>query len=92
MTAKTVTCVALACNTRGEFLDLSDDGGEQHFSDLAEAVASARTCDWIVWPDGFAVCNTEDPEHSAAIRELMPPEFDPVCDGQAEIPFTDETV
>jgi anti-sigma B factor antagonist len=88
MTAKTSTCVALSCNTCGEFLS-PDDDGEAHYADLPTAVDVARQYGWIVQADGFAICDTEDPEHSEAIRELMPPEFVPACDGQDEIPFVD---
>lgn len=87
MTAKTSTCVALSCNTCGEYLSPDDDGGERHFADLAEATAFARDYGWIVHADGFAICDAEDPEHSGAMRELMPPEPMPVCDGQAELPL-----
>jgi anti-sigma B factor antagonist len=95
MTAKTSTCVALACNTCGEFLNADgEDGFQQHYDNLnlAEAVDVARSFGWIAHPDGFAICDTEDPEHSAAIRELMPPEPVPACDGQTEIPFPDASV
>lgn len=89
MAFKSVTCVALSCNTCGEPLDPSGDGFERHYGDLAAAIDVARRCDWIVHPDGFAICDTEDAEHSAAIRELMPPEPVPACDGQTEIPFAE---
>lgn len=91
MPFKTVTCVALSCNTCDEDLDPFDNGTEAHYDDLATAVDVARQCGWIVHPDGFAICDYDDAEHTAAIAELMPPEFDPVCDGQTEIPFEGAT-
>jgi hypothetical protein len=89
MTAKTTTCVALFCNICGECLNPYGYDGEQHYDDLATAVATAVGARWIAHADGFAICDDSDKAHDAAIAELMPPEFDPICDGQAEIPFTE---
>jgi hypothetical protein len=89
MTFKTTTCVALSCNTCGEFLNPWDDDGERHFDSADDAIQAARDEGWIVWPDGFAVCPENDDVHRAAVAELMPPEFVPVCDGQAKIPFAE---
>lgn len=89
MTIKTVTCVELSCNVCGEHLDPGDDGVIGHYSTLAEAVSMATRADWIAHADGFAICDAEDEDHDAAINALMPPEFVPMCDGQTEIPFTE---
>jgi hypothetical protein len=89
VTTKTVACVELSCNVCGEHLDPNDDGVITHFTSLDEAVSTVVQSGWIAHRDGFAICDAEDPEHDAAIAELMPPEFDPVCDGQTEIPFTE---
>jgi hypothetical protein len=89
MAYKTVTCVALSCNACGEYFNYDGEGSEQHYESLTEAVVAARYAEWIAHPDGFALCDQNDQAHREALAELMPPEFVPVCDGQAEIPFTE---
>lgn len=62
-----------------------DEGGHPLFESIRAARDSTATCDWLIGADGYAICDTSDDEHKAALAALMPPEPAPVIDGQTSI-------
>lgn len=80
MTAKTVTCIEIACDVCGEHLDDQGEGSRQHFDNVADAAKGYAppqeqehwADEWIVWPDGYSICPSDDDEHQAAREPLRP--------------------
>jgi hypothetical protein len=74
MTATTSTCIEISCNictwTLGE-----DGDGIEHFPSVDYAIqarSSAAPGEWLIAPDGHAICPTEDEEHDKARAALAP--------------------
>lgn len=94
MTAKTVTCTVIACDICGDELDAERDEGIRHYDSITEAINSEKDEDfeyaWIIQPDGYAVCPTDDENgvHEAARAALRPPPPAEQIPGQQQIPAT----
>lgn len=85
MTAKTVTCTAIACDICDTEYDLEGEGYTQHFDSLPGAVKYLADDEWKVQPDGYAVCPASDEEHDAARAALEPKPPAPQIEGQTVI-------
>jgi len=92
MTAKTVTCIEIACDICGDQLDPERDEGIRHFTSIADAIANEQEEDpeyaWLIQPDGYAICPVDDENgvHEAARAALKPTAPAPPIPGQTEIP------
>jgi len=95
MTFKTVTCIEIACDVCGEYLDEQNEGSRQHFTTVADAANGFKPPqeqqhwidEWIVWPDGYAICNSDDDEHQAARDPLRPVQPAVQVEGQGALPI-----
>jgi hypothetical protein len=74
MTATTSTCIEISCNlctwTLGE-----DGDGIEHFPTVEYAIQARSSTDpgnWLITPDGYAICPAEDEDHDQARTELAP--------------------
>lgn len=91
MTVSRHICVSIACNVCSEPLT-DEDIGVPHFASAdAARVAYGRGYGWIIFADGFALCDTEDQAHREAVAALLPAFGPPVLDGQTELPFDDHS-
>lgn len=90
MTAKTLTCIAIACDLCGETFTDEESGGIPHFDTIPEARDFQDAWDaefrWTICDDGYAVCPADDEKHDAARADLAPKPPTVQVPGQQEIP------
>lgn len=85
MTARTVTCIAIACDVCDTEYDLEGEGYAQHFASVEGAVKDLADDEWTVQADGYAICPCDDEDHAAARAALKPKPAAPQIPGQTEI-------
>lgn len=85
MTARTVTCIAIACDVCDTEYDLEGEGYTQHFASLEGAVKDLADDGWTVQSGGYAICPCDDEDHDTARAALAPALPVEQIPGQTEI-------
>lgn len=89
MPITSMTCFVVTCDVCKE--QLAHDEGFPHYESVDALRYAVKNWfpEWTLCADGFAICDLRNTEHTAAIDELVPLKPVPACDGQDEIPFTE---
>lgn len=86
MSAKTTTCIQIACDICDELYDVEGEGFTQHFATIADAVKYVADDEWKITDSGYAICPADDDDHDQARAELEPAPPAEQIPGQQQIP------